>query len=445
MPEPGDGGLSYTFTLRRGIRWSTGTAVTGEEIRRGIERAVATAGPFTDLTIVGADRCTPDACDLSAGIAVDDAARTVTIRLSKPAPEFYDDLAETAAVPVSTPLAQVTHPLPTTGPYMVQQYRPEASLVLVRNPYFHEWSHAAQPAGFPDRMVFTIDPTWDQQPDQPPSSTFDWFDAIAFDLDALRARFGDRLHVSSALSERYLFLNTSVPPFNSLAARRAVSYAIDRAAVKAAWSNPSQDTCQVLPPAVRGYRPYCPYTLRPDANGTWQGPDLATAQRLVRQSGTVGAAVTVWTRPLAAGGQQAVDAMNEIGYRASLKVLSDSSYYPQLARHPEVQAGTVGWPASYPAPSQFADVSTCAAIRAGQNFARFCDPSIDARIADALALEEKSPQQAGDAWAQVDRALTDAVPQVPLLVDGGAEVVSARVGHYEVDFSGPLFDQLWVR
>jgi peptide/nickel transport system substrate-binding protein len=201
----------------------------------------------------------------------------------------------------------------------------------------------------------------------------------------------------------------------------------------------------VLPPTVPGYRPYCPYTLRPDANGTWQAPDLATAQRLVQQSGTKGAAVTVWTRPLAAGGRQAVDAMNEIGYRATLKVLPDDSYFHELARHPEVQAGTVGWPASHPSPSQFADVSTCAAIQAGQNFARFCDPSIDARIADALALEARSPQQAGDAWARADRALTDAVPQVPLVIDGSAVLVSARVRHYEADFTGPIFDQLWVK
>jgi len=56
----------------------------------------------------------------------------------------------------------------------------------------------------------------------------------------------------------------------------------------------------------------------------------------------------------------------------------------------------------------------------------------------------RSPQQAGDAWAQVDRALTDAVPKVPLVIDGSAVLLSPRVRHYEVDFSGPIFDQLWV-
>jgi peptide/nickel transport system substrate-binding protein len=445
LPAPGDGGLSYTFRLRRGVRWSTGATVTGRDIRRGIERAVA-SGAVPDLAIVGADRCTPRACDLTAGVAVDDAAGTVTIRLSKPDPEFLDDLAGTVAVPVSTPLAQVTRPLPTTGPYTVERYRPKASLVLVRNPYFHEWSHAAQPAGFPDRMVFTIDPTGREDPDQATISRFDWLDVIAADLTALRSRFGDRLQITPDLDERYLFLNTSVPPFNSLAARRAVSYAVDRVAVKAGWSDPSTVACQVLPPTVPGYRPYCPYTLRPDASGTWRAPDLATGQRLVQQSGTAGAPVTVWSmQSEALAMQPVVAAMKDIGYRATLKAVPYSSYFHELYRHPEAQAGMVAFPASYPSPSQFAGVSTCALIRTGQNFARFCDPSVDARIADALALEAQFPQQAGDAWAKVDRALTDAVPLVPLLIDGGAVLLSPRVRHYEVDFSGPIFDQLWVR
>ena len=40
--------------------------------------------------------------------------------------------------------------LPGTGPYMISQYRPGSSLTLVRNPYFRQWSYAAQPAGYPD-------------------------------------------------------------------------------------------------------------------------------------------------------------------------------------------------------------------------------------------------------------------------------------------------------
>lgn len=445
LPTPGDGGRSYTFRLRRGVRWSTGAPVTASEIRRGIERAVV-AGFVPGLAVVGADTCNSAGCDLSAGIAANDAAGTVTIRLNKPEPEFLYDLTGTVAVPTSTPLAAVDRPLPTTGPYQVTGYRPNASLTLDRNPFFHEWSHAAQPGGFPDRLVFTIDPSWGDHSAQAPSSRYDWVDVRGADLNALRARAGDRLQISPRLVVRYLFLNTSVAPFNDLGARRAVSYAIDRAAVAADWPDPGDVTCQVLPPTVPGYRPYCPYTLRADATGGWHAPDLATAQQLVRQSGTYGASVTVWTSGLAERAMQhAVDAMNAIGYRATLHVIPTNSYFGDLDRNPEVQAGFVGWIASYPSPSQFTSVSTCDEIKTGQNFAHFCDPSLDAGIAEALDLEAQSPQQASDAWARVDRALTDAAPLVPLLVDTNAVLLSPRVRHYQVDSTGPIYDQLWLK
>ena len=446
LPTPTDGGRSYTFRLRRGIRWSTGAPVTGSEVRRGIERLVA-GGIAPDLAIVGADTCTPAACDLSTGVAVDDPGGTVTIRLSKPEPEFLQNLAQAVAFPLSTPLAAVDNPLPVTGPYTVSSYRPNESLVLVRNPYFREWSHAAQPAGYPDRFVFTMDPSWGQHPDADARRPgFDWIDVRGADLDALRARVGDLLQTSPRLVVRYLFLNTSVAPFDVPAARRAVSYAIDRATVAADWPGAAQITCQMLPPTVPGYRPYCPYTLRPDATGAWHAPDVATAQHLVQQSGTAGASVTVYTSPLVRRGMQpVVDAMNQIGYHAKLVTVPTNDYFAYLDQHPNVQAGFEGWIGAYPAASQFANISTCAGTHVGQSHSRFCAPEVDATIASALDLEDQSPQVASDSWARVDRTLTDAAPLVPLLVDGNAVLVSPRLRHYEVDPSGPIFGEGWLR
>jgi peptide/nickel transport system substrate-binding protein len=446
IPTPTDGGRSYAFRLRHGIRWSTGAPVTGGDVRRGIERLVA-AGTVPDLAIVGADTCTAHACDLSTGVAVDDTSGTVTIRLSRAVPEFLQNLAQAVAFPASTPLAAVDSPLPATGPYEVSSYRPNASLVLVRNPHFREWSHAAQPAGYPDRFVFTMDPAWGQHPDADARrSGFDWIDVRGADLDALRARVGDRLQISPRLVVRYLFLNTTVAPFDVLDARRAVSYAIDRETVAANWPDAAQITCQLLPPTVPGYRPYCPYTLRPDASGAWHAPDVATAQRLVQQSGTAGASVTVYADPLVQRGMQpVVDAMNQIGYHATLVIVSSNDYFAYLDQHPDVQAGFEGWIGAYPAASQFALTTTCAAAHGGQSYSRFCAPAVDATVASALDLQAQSPQVASDTWATVDRTVTDAAPLVPLVVDGNAFLLSARLRHFEVDPSGPIFDEGWLR
>src|SRR5262249_48681922 len=106
----------------------------------------------------GAERCGPRHCNLAAGIETDDAARTVTFHLSAPNPYFLFDLASGFivpgyVVPGDTPVREARRrPLPATGPYRIKDFGPRW-VRLVRNPHFHEWSNAAQPAGFPDEIV----------------------------------------------------------------------------------------------------------------------------------------------------------------------------------------------------------------------------------------------------------------------------------------------------
>src|SRR4029453_14888076 len=61
-------------------------------------------------------------------------------------------LPPSGAVPASPPL-HARLPLPATGPYMIAGWRRKGVVVLVRNPRFRVWSGAAQPDGYPDRIV----------------------------------------------------------------------------------------------------------------------------------------------------------------------------------------------------------------------------------------------------------------------------------------------------
>src|SRR6266545_1808078 len=157
LPRPTDGGTTYTFQVRPGIRYSTGEVVRPEDFRRAIERVYTAAPeasvPFYDA-IVGADRCRKDPahCDLSEGIQTSESA--VTFRLTKPDPDFLYKLALpfASAVPSATGDAESRAPLPATGPYMIESYDPKEGLALVRNPHFREWSPVAQPDGYPDRI-----------------------------------------------------------------------------------------------------------------------------------------------------------------------------------------------------------------------------------------------------------------------------------------------------
>src|SRR5207249_80730 len=119
----------------------------------------------------------------------------------------------------------------------------------------------------------------------------------------------------------HFFLNTRVAPFDDLRVRQAVNYAVDRKAALDAYPDSGLVTCQVLPPSFPGYSPYCPYTVNPNGAGAWTGPDLTKAKELVGASGTSGMPITVWELPsFADTGQTFVDALDGLGYKATLKV-----------------------------------------------------------------------------------------------------------------------------
>ena len=115
MPTVSAGGTIYTFTLRPGLRYSTGQFVRAQDFRYAIERVLElnpAAASFLD-GIAGAARCTPGKlCDLDRGIIASDAAGTVTFRLIAPDPDFLDKLAFEFTAPVP----------PEPGP----RYRPGA-------------------------------------------------------------------------------------------------------------------------------------------------------------------------------------------------------------------------------------------------------------------------------------------------------------------------------
>ncbi|HET8785748.1 MAG TPA: ABC transporter substrate-binding protein, partial [Candidatus Limnocylindrales bacterium] len=433
LPTPTDRGKTYVFRLRRNIRYSTGKTVAASDVRATFERYFAMGGvPYYD-GIVGAARCKhrPKACSLSHGIVANDAARTVTFHLVAPDPDFLYKLALPFAyvLPTGTPAHEVGRgPLPSTGPYVIASYRPQRTVEFVRNRYFHEWSKAAQPDGHPDRILFEMVESPDRAVNDVLHGRADAFGSVGGTpsprvLRALRTRFAGQVHSNTYQRMFSLFLNTRVPPFDSLDARRALNYAADRAAAVRIAGGPevAQATCQVLPPNFPGYRPYCPYSAGTSADGTWTAPDLEKARALVAASGTRGMKVTFWAwAPQASLGAYAVKLLRSLGYRASLKVLSRTRYFA-VADDPRTKAqiGFLAWTSDYPAPSGFFDEQlTCASFVRGpgnSNAAGFCDPRVDREIEQAKAAQGTNPSVARRLWQRAERDTVDEAPWVPLV------------------------------
>jgi YVTN family beta-propeller protein len=260
LPTPTDGGLTYTFQLRRGIRYSNGEPVRPEDFRRSIQRDLVLSSAEFDLPaflgIAGAAQCVahPRHCDLSRGIVYDDDADTVTFHLLSADPEFPDKLAlwGAVAVPAASPLHDVgRHPLPATGPYEVASETPH-EVVLVRNPYFHEWSPAAQPDGYPDRIVWKIGASVEAATTAVERGTADYTLALpANRLAEVHTRFTNQLHVNPNDEMIALALNNRRAPFNDVRVRRALNYAVDRTRLAQMFGQDSHPTCQFLPRTYR--------------------------------------------------------------------------------------------------------------------------------------------------------------------------------------------------
>jgi YVTN family beta-propeller protein len=466
LPKPTDGGRMYTFRLRSGIRYSNGNPVQATDFRPTFERNYALGTFNMDYDdIVGGAQCRKHAnrCDLSRGIVADDAAHTVTFHLVQPDPNFLYKLALPFAyvLPAGTPHRPArTHGLPATGPYMIATYAPGRLLRLVRNPFFHEWSRAAQPAGYPDRIDLRIAGTANNAIRDVAAGRADdlWLaqPLTASQASRLELRYASQMHSDPRPNIQALFLNTRVPPFNRLDVRRAVSLAVDRAAATNAWGGPSlaAPTCQTLPPNFPGYRPYCPYTAGSTKHGKWSAPDLATARALVARSGTRGMKVTIWAWNQAKNfNRVAVKVLQSLGYRVALKPVRGDTYWGRVGdSRNRAQIGFYGAAASYPSPATFlVGLFSCAAFLPGSfdnnNVSEFCDPSIDRQMRKAEAEQQSDPAGARALWQRVDREVTDAALWVPLIATKDVTFLSKRVGNYQFspDGMGLLIDQLWVR
>jgi len=466
LPPPSGHGHTYTFHLRPGIRYSTGALVRPSDVTRSFERLfqLGSSGVSYYRAISGTAAClrTPRTCDLSAGIAADDRAGTVTFHLDQPDPDFLYKLtlAYADVLPAATPGRQTQTPLPATGPYLIRRYLPGRELLLVRNPRFREWSAAAQPAGYPDRIRIRLDLGPAQGAAAVARGEVDFMPNLGQNPASTRyfSQHRHQLRINPVMITDFMFLNVRTPPFNDVRVRQAVNLALNRRLVVNHFGGPvaSRPTCQIIPPALAGYRRYCPYTRDPAAGGAWHGPDLTRARKLVAASGTAGMRVTVWDTVTAPGSanetRDTVAMLRQLGYRAWLRRLPESTYFAYtLDSRNRAQVIDGGWSADYPSADTFIGKLACTYFAPGNGPAtsdgsEFCDPAVDRQITRAATLQATDPQAAAARWAQLDRQLTDRAVFLPTVTPNEVDLLSARAGNFQYNpVWGALIDQLWVR
>ena len=449
IPIPTNGGKRWVFKIRKGIKFSNGQTVTPNDVAASFRRIFKVKSPTSGTFyagIVGAKACLarPATCTLKGGVIADDKAGTVTINLVAPDPEFKYRLAvpHASILPASTPPKDLgTKPIPGTGTYYFTSYQPNKQLLLKRNPYFKQWSAAAQPKGYPDEITESFGLPVESQITEIENGQADWtLEAPPADrLTELGTKYASQVHVNPLTAFWYAPMNVNIPPFNSLKARQAVNYAVNRnAAVKIfGGQRLATPTCQVLPPGFPGHKDYCPYTKKPGAK--WSAPDLAKAKALVKASGTAGQTVTVVSADDDVNKAMAVylqSVLNQIGYKAKVKAISANIAftYPQNTKN-HVQINVQQWYQDYPAASDFLYVLFgCSSFHPNSdssiNMAGFCNKPIDTKMKAALKLAVTNESAANVQWAKIDKLVTDQAPMVSLFNPKHIDIVSKRVGNF---------------
>ncbi len=465
MPVVSNDGKTYTFTLRKGIKFSTGAEVTTKDVVASFQRifkvSSPTAGGFFSV-IAGSDKClaTPATCTLDGGVVADEAAGTITINLTRPDAEFLDKLALPHAVilPADSPTTDVgSVPLPGTGAYMISAYDPNKGMTMTRNPNFKMWSEEAQPDGYPDTIQYDFGLTDEAEVTAVQNGEADWmFEQPPTDrLGEIGTKYKDQVFLNVLTAWWYAPMNTNLAPFDNIKARQAVNFAIDRNALVNLFGGPvlASPICQVLPPGFPGHVDYCPYSKDPGAK--WSAPDLEKAKQLVEESGTKGQKVTIIAEDTAVSkaiGTYMQSVLTDIGYQAEVKPISPNIQFTYIQNtNNKVQISITQWYQDYPAASDFLNILFgCASFTPGSdssiNIAGFCDKGIQAKMDGALAQGVTDPEGANKVWAEVDKAVTDASAAAGLFTPKHIDFVSKRLGNFQ--FNAQFYwmvSQSWVQ
>jgi peptide/nickel transport system substrate-binding protein len=424
---------TFTFTLRNDFRFSDGTRVRASAFARAIHRTLVPAmrSPGAQYTedIVGAKDFQAGRSTAVAGVVA--RGNRLVIRFTRPIPDFAarTTMPFFCAVPPTLPAdPEGVGAFPAAGPYYVAEYRPGERVVIERNRFYR----GRRPHHVDRFLVDLTANSSEDVLDRIESGAADWGWVIPPVLlgagQRLVAKYGlnrSRFFVRPGVQFRGWALNTSRPLFRNPRLRRAVSFAIDRSALRraAGGSLASRLTDQYLPPTLPGFRDAQIYPLR--------RPDLRRARALARGHTRDGKAVLyTLDTALTVGLAQIVKRnLAEIGLEVEVIGIPRSAYFTRVsARDAPFDISFFAWTADYFDPYSYVNLLLDSRFigGTGSNTARFDSSRYDRLMRRVARLQGAARYRA---YGELDvRLARDAAPIVPVEYVNAGTLVSKRVG-----------------
>jgi ABC-type transport system substrate-binding protein len=450
FPRVSRDGRTYTFTIKSGLRFSDGSAVTAAAFKRAFERAASQQQGSPAIAfihdVVGADERNEGKTGSVTGISAN--GQTLTIRLKRANPTFLAEIAMPFFSAVKPNMAIDSKGLnvyPSAGPYRIASRAIGSQVVLERNRFYK----GNRPANA-DRIVISTNTDVNQSLLQVRAGQVDYdqFGLPPTAHDDLSRQYGvkkggnGRYFVNTGINTTYLALNASRPAFAKVNLRKAVNHAIDRPSMlRVAGKYAGKRTDQILPPNMQGFRDAALYPIkganpvrgRALANGakdditllyTTSPTSVARAQILKYNLEQIGLSVTLKPQPFAV-------AIRTAGTRGS-----------------DFDMFLIAWFADYPDPFDFINV-----LLDGQNiqdannsnYSYLNSPKYNKLMTHAAKLSGAARY---DAYGRLDvDMMKNAAPWAPLSNGNVREFVSSRVTNYLFHpvYGGAIMNALALR
>jgi peptide/nickel transport system substrate-binding protein len=407
--------LTYTFTLRPGLKYSNGQAIKASDFKYAIQRALKLswdASSFLTLHIAGAKDYAGGKAKSISGITADDGTGEITVKLTAPYGPILDVLAlpGTAPLPQSTPMKV----LPSTGtigdgPYKWGSISAGQSYTLLKNKSFNGVPTTSLPSGHADTILYKVNSNVLANAQAVLSGSADVFDpgdtlppAI---LSQVQSQAGSRYQAVPTNSTYYFFMAVNQPPFNKLQARQAVMAAIDDRALSRLASGLLVPDCHLIPTGIPGSSSpsTCPF------GDPTNGPNMAKAQQLMAASGEKGAPVTVYGEersPRRQWTDYLTDVLNKLGFKAQEKILTSQVFFQVIGNaKTKPQIGFADWNQDFPNPDDFVQLFNSASIlpQNSENYGYAKDSKIDSTEAKLNAVPATQLSSVAPQWAALDQ------------------------------------------
>jgi peptide/nickel transport system substrate-binding protein len=463
LPKISDDKLTYTFTLKKGLKFEDGTPITSKDVKYAIERVFAqdvlSGGPTYLIDMLDQDQkypgpykdTDPNKLGLKSVETPDDS--TIVFKLKAPFGDFpYLLVMGAGAVPQAKDTGEkYTEHVMSTGPYMFDVVDFGKKVTLKRNPNWDPATDSVRKA-LPDRIELNLQ----MQPDEIDKQLIDGTLDIDFAQTGVQSAAQTKILLDNELKKnadepltgfiRYFSISTKVPPFDNIHCRKAVQYAADKVALQTARGGKDAGgdiATNMLPPNIAGHDP----NLDPFQTKSGK-PQVDKAKDELKQCGqpngfkTVIAARNRGKEPKSAEALQ--QALQAVGIQATLDVSDASLYFRSTIGSPDnvhkkgYGIMTAGWGADWPAPYGFLQIlidGRQILPSGNNNYAELNDPEINALIDKAKG--EPDAKKAADIWSQINAKVMDTATMLPFVYDKALNYRNPRVTNvYVHDYWG---------